>query len=75
MDKIKSGNCQNVVHFDVGLPLLWNQPQNQIYLGSQDLVEKMQDHIKNKIKDFMEFSRAQEHCAGELLSYYAEKCT
>ncbi len=64
---------QNFVRAGVGLPPIWNQLQNQIYLGNQGFVERMQGHIKNKTEDLTEIPRAQRRGISQPLSYFVEK--
>ena len=47
---------QNFVRAGIGLPPVWDKLHNQIFLGNQDFVDKMQNLIKmdlNKLRVFV----------------------
>jgi len=63
---------QNFVRAGIGLPPVWDKLHNQIYLGSQDFVDKMQSLIKMEPNKLKEIPKAQYRPLGKPLDYYVE---
>ena len=55
-----------------GQPSIWTELKNQIYLGSDDFVERVQRRIV-KDKDLSEVPRAQKRAVVKPLEYYDQK--
>ncbi len=66
---------QEFVRSGVGLPPIWEELNNQIFLGNKAFVEKVQSRIKTGINNLMEIPRAQRRSIGQPLSYYVENYT
>jgi len=58
------------VRAGVGLPTLWDKLQNQIYLGSEQFVQRMQKEIES-LQALQEVPRAQRRPVAKPLNYYA----
>lgn len=54
----------------VGLPTLWEKLQNQIYLGSEQFVQRMQRTITS-LQALQEVPRAQRRAVAKPLDHYA----
>jgi len=63
---------QNFVRAGIGLPPVWDKLHNQIFLGSQDFVDKMQSLIKVEPHKLNEIPKAQHKTLGKPLDYYVE---
>ena len=60
------------VRAGVGLPSLWGQLKNQIYLGDQAFVEQMQEKVAN-LKELIEVPHAQRRAVAKPLAHYAAR--
>jgi len=58
------------VRAGVGLPTLWEKLQNQIYLGSEQFVQRMQREIES-LQALQEVPRAQRRPVAKSLDHYA----
>jgi putative transposase len=54
----------------VGLPSVWNDLRGQIYLGKEEFVETMQQHVQSD-SNISEIPRAQRRAKAKPLSYYS----
>ena len=63
---------QNFVRAGIGLPPVWEALKNQIFLGDQTFVEKLQSQIQAKPSELKEIPKAQRRSVGRSLSYYVE---
>jgi putative transposase len=54
----------------VGLPSVWNDLRGQIYLGKEEFVETMQQHVQSA-SNISEIPRAQRRAKAKPLSYYS----
>lgn len=57
------------VRTGVGLPSVWDDLRGQIYLGKEEFVKKMQQHVQFD-KNISEIPRAQRRAKAKPLSYY-----
>ncbi|MGR8999156.1 MAG: addiction module toxin RelE, partial [Gammaproteobacteria bacterium] len=64
---------QNFVRSGVGLPLVWDGLNNQIFPGKNNFVENMQKRIKTVSNSFKEIPRVQRRVRGQPLSYYVDE--
>ena len=60
------------VRAGVGLPTLWDKLHNQIYLGSEQFVQRMQKEIES-LQALQEVPRAQRRPVAKPLDYYARQ--
>lgn len=58
------------VRAGVGLPSVWDDLHGQIYLGNDEFVKKMQQHVASD-KNLSEIPRAQRRAKAKPLSYYS----
>ena len=58
------------VHAGVELPGVWDDLRGQIYLGKEEFVKTMQQHMQSD-KNISEIPRAQRRAAARPLSYYS----
>ncbi len=63
---------QNFVRTGIGLPPVWGALKNQIFLGDQTFVEKLQSQIQTKQSEMKEIPKVQRRSIGRPLSYYVE---
>ncbi|PPD17475.1 MAG: addiction module toxin RelE [Methylobacter sp.] len=63
---------QNFVRAGVGLPPLWNNLKNQIFLGDTAFVEKLQRLIKADSGNLAEIPKAQRRPPAKPLSHYVQ---
>jgi putative transposase len=63
---------QNFVRAGIGLPPVWENLKNQIFLGEKVFVERLQNQIQAEWGDLKEIPKAQRRLLGKPLSYYAE---
>ncbi|MBK7353664.1 MAG: transposase [Nitrosomonas sp.] len=54
----------------IGLPSIWNDLQGQIYLGKEEFIKKMQQHVQLD-KNISEIPRTQRIAKAKPLSYYS----
>lgn len=66
---------QNFVRAGVGLPPVWDQLRNQIFLGDKPFVEKLQNQINAGSQDLKEIPKAQRRSLGRPLSHYIDTFT
>ena len=64
---------EDFVRSGVGLASVWEELQNQIFLGNKNFVESMQCQIKTRENNLNEIPRAQRRALGQPLSHYIEK--
>lgn len=62
------------VRAGVGLPSVWDELKNQIYLGDERFVARMQEKISPK-DDLSEIPRAHRRAVAKPLAYYEERHT
>ena len=62
------------VRAGVGLPTLWEKLQNQIYLGSEQFVQRMQKEIES-LQVLQEVPRAQRRPVAKPLDHYAHQAS
>ena len=58
----------------MGLPTLWENLQNQIYLGSEQFVQRMQKEIES-LQALQEVPRAQRRPVAKPLDHYARQAS
>jgi putative transposase len=58
------------VRAGVGLPSIWNDLRGQIYLGKEEFVKTMQQHVQ-PASNISEIPRAQRRAKAKPLSYYS----
>jgi hypothetical protein len=63
---------QNFVRAGVGLPPIWEKLKNQIFLGEQAFVERLQNQIQVESENIKEIPKAQRRCLGKSLNDYVE---
>ena len=63
---------KNFVRAGVGLPPVWENLKNQIFLGEKTFVERLQGQIKAGSSDLTEIPKAQRRPLGKSLSHYSE---
>ena len=63
---------QNFVRAGIGLPPVWGKLKNQIFLGEQAFVEKLQNQIQVESGDLKEIPKAQRRPLGKSLNDYVE---
>lgn len=63
---------KNFVRAGIGLPPVWEELKNQIFLGSQAFVDKLQSQIPAESGDLTEIPKAQRRPLGKPLSDYVE---
>jgi putative transposase len=61
---------RDFVRAGVGLPSVWNDLRGQIYLGKEEFVETMQQHVQSD-SNISEIPRAQRRAKAKPLSYYS----
>jgi putative transposase len=61
---------RDFVQAGVGLPTLWEKLQNQIYLGSEQFVQRMQKEIES-LQALQEVPRTQRRPVAKPLDHYA----
>lgn len=66
---------QNFVRAGVGLAPIWERLKNQIFLGNDDFVERLQCHIKAEPNALKEIPKAQRKRSGQPLAYYVQTIT
>ena len=60
----------NPVRAGVGLPGIWNDLRGQIYLGKEEFVKTMQQHVQSA-NNISEIPRAQRRAKAKPLTYYS----
>lgn len=63
---------KNFVRAGIGLPPVWEELKNQVFLGNKAFVEKLQNQIQAKPSELKEIPKAQRRSLGRPLSYYVE---
>lgn len=63
---------RNFVRAGVGLPPVWEELKNQIFLGDNPFVEKLHRQIKAESGNLKEIPKVQRRSLGKPLSYYVE---
>lgn len=63
---------RNFVRAGVGLPPVWEELKNQIFLGDKPFVEKLHRQIKAESGNLKEIPKVQRRSLGKPLSYYVE---
>lgn len=61
---------RDFVRAGMGLPSVWNDLRGQIYLGKEEFVETMQQHVQ-PTNNISEIPRAQRRAKAKPLSYYS----
>ncbi|WP_090415627.1 transposase [Nitrosomonas halophila] len=61
---------RDFVRAGVGLPSVWNDLRGQIYLGREEFIETMQQHVQSN-SHISEIPRAQRRANAKPLSYYS----
>lgn len=61
---------RDFVHAGMGLPSIWKDLGGQIYLGKEEVVNKMQQHVQPD-KKIDEMTRVQRRVQARPLAYYA----
>ncbi|MCA1805046.1 MAG: transposase [Xanthomonadaceae bacterium] len=57
----------------IGLPSIWNELRNQIYLGSEQFVEKFDQEVRSGCGDLKEVPRLQRRGSPQPLPEYAQR--
>lgn len=63
---------QNFVRAGIGLPPVWGKLKNQIFLGEQAFVERLQNQIQTESGDLKEIPKAQRRPLGKSLNDYVQ---
>lgn len=64
---------QNFVRSGIGLPPVWVNLKNQIFLGEHGFVERLQSQIKGESGDLTEIPKAQRRSLGKPLNTYVKE--
>ncbi|MCK9605913.1 MAG: transposase [Methylomonas sp.] len=63
---------QHFVRAGIGLPPVWDDLNNQIFLGNRDFVDRLQSRIKAEPHMLKEIPKAQRRPLGQPLHFYVE---
>jgi len=63
---------QNFVRAGMALPPVWEHLRNQIFLGDEAFVKRLQSQIKAESNDLKEIPKAQRRSPAQPLSHYVE---
>jgi len=63
---------QNFVRAGIALPPVWEHLRNQIFLGDEAFVKRLQSQVKAESNDLKEIPKAQRRSPAQPLSHYVE---